>query len=197
MLESNASSKFVLHRARISGAFDSRKDSYLMKFEQRSQIFVKLSLREFCDSNLSGLYPFDNMAIIHGVKNCLRRERQTMSSWDTNFWSNFCGPHWELISCNKWHPRSVEISTPEISVGAHFHAQHDTKTIQDFYLLIEKPFGCCFQLWCHYYHVAQRNQKTPIPLSSSWQVKSEKSKKGQASTLSNWSSDWMNALKFT
>ena len=33
--------------------------------QQRPQIFVKLSFRELYDSKLSGLHPFDNMAIIH------------------------------------------------------------------------------------------------------------------------------------
>ena len=52
-----------------------------------------------------------------------------MSSWDTNPWSNFCDPHWELICRNKWHPGTSEISTPpEIAVGTHFHARHGTKT---------------------------------------------------------------------
>ena len=37
----------------------------------RPQIFVKLSFRELCGSKLSGLHPFDNMAIIHCVKNRL------------------------------------------------------------------------------------------------------------------------------
>ena len=49
----------------MSDKFDSRKDSHSTKFEQRPQIFVKLSFREFCDSKLSGLHPFDNMVIIH------------------------------------------------------------------------------------------------------------------------------------
>ena len=33
------------------------------KIEQRPQIFVKLSFRELSDSKVSGLCPFDNMAI--------------------------------------------------------------------------------------------------------------------------------------
>ena len=45
--------------------FDSRKDSQSTKFEQRSSIFAKLSIRELYDSKLSGLHAFDNMAIIH------------------------------------------------------------------------------------------------------------------------------------
>ena len=49
----------------MSGEFDSRKDSHSIKFEQRSQIFVKLSFRELRDSKLSGLHPFGNMAINH------------------------------------------------------------------------------------------------------------------------------------
>ena len=40
---------FVSHRVRMSGEFDSRTDSQSTKFEQRIQIFVKLSFRELCD----------------------------------------------------------------------------------------------------------------------------------------------------
>ena len=47
----------------MSGEFDSRKDSHSTKFEGRLQIFVRLSFRELYDSKLSGLYPFDNMAV--------------------------------------------------------------------------------------------------------------------------------------
>ena len=47
------------------GGFDSRKDSQSTKFKQRSQIFIKLSFRELCNSKLSGLHAFDNMAIIY------------------------------------------------------------------------------------------------------------------------------------
>ena len=49
----------------MSREFDSKKDSHSMKFKQRSQIFVKVSFRELCDSKLSGLHPFDKMVIIH------------------------------------------------------------------------------------------------------------------------------------
>ena len=44
-----SSHRFVSHTARIS------------------QIFVKQSVRELCDSKLSGLHAFENMAIIHEV----------------------------------------------------------------------------------------------------------------------------------
>ena len=63
--QSIESSKFVLHRARISGESDSRKDSHSTKFKRRPKIFIKLSFREFCDSKLFGLHPFDNKALIH------------------------------------------------------------------------------------------------------------------------------------
>ena len=114
----------------MSGEFDSRKDSHSAKLERRPQIFVKLSLRELCGSKLSGLHPFYNMAIIHWAKNRLKTGRLSVSSWDTNSWSNFCDSHWELICCNKWHSGISEISTPpEIAVRTHFHAWHGTKTI--------------------------------------------------------------------
>ena len=60
--------------------FDSRKDSHSAKLERRPQIFVKLSFREFCGSKLSGLDSFENMAIIHLVKNWLKTGRQAASS---------------------------------------------------------------------------------------------------------------------
>ena len=52
-----------------------------------------------------------------------------------------------------------------------------------FYLLMEKPFGHYFQVWSPYYQAPQHNQKIHIPVSSKWQVRSEKAKKGQISTL--------------
>ena len=51
----------------MSGDFHSRNDSQSTKFEQRPQIFVKLSFRELCDSKLFDLHAFENMAIIHYV----------------------------------------------------------------------------------------------------------------------------------
>ena len=52
----------------MSGEFDSRKDLQSTKFKGSPQIFVKLTFRELCHSKLSGLNPFDNMAIIYWVK---------------------------------------------------------------------------------------------------------------------------------
>ena len=58
----------------MSGEFDSTKDSHSTKFEQKTQLVMKLSSREFCDSKLFGLHPFDSMAIIHRVKNSSKTE---------------------------------------------------------------------------------------------------------------------------
>ena len=54
-----------VHRARMSGEFNSRKDSQSTKLEQRSEMFAKLSFRELWDSKLSGLHALDNMTITH------------------------------------------------------------------------------------------------------------------------------------
>ena len=67
MPESIESSRFVSDRARMSGEFDLRKDSQSTKFEQRPQIFLKLSFSELCDQNDLIYMPFDNMAIIQCV----------------------------------------------------------------------------------------------------------------------------------
>ena len=63
--ESIESSRFVSHRVGLSGEFYSRKDSQSTKFEQRPQIFVQQSLKDLCNSRLSGLHPSDNITIIH------------------------------------------------------------------------------------------------------------------------------------
>ena len=47
----------------MSGEFDSRKNLNTTKLECRPRILVKLIFRELCDSKLSGLGTFDNMAI--------------------------------------------------------------------------------------------------------------------------------------
>ena len=59
------SSKFVSHRARMLGQFDSRRDLNSTKFERGARIFVKISSRDLHDSKSSGLHPFDNMVVIH------------------------------------------------------------------------------------------------------------------------------------
>ena len=113
----------------MSGELDSRKDSHSKKLEQRPWILAKLNISELCDSKLSVLYPFYNMAIIHWVKNRSKTDRLAVSSWETSLWSNFCDHHWNLTYCNKWDPATSEISTPlGIVERTNFHAQHGTKT---------------------------------------------------------------------
>ena len=58
----------------MSGEFNSMKNSQSTKFEQRPQIFVKVNFRELGNSKLFGLHPFDDMAIIHLVKNRSKTE---------------------------------------------------------------------------------------------------------------------------
>ena len=52
-----------------------------------------------------------------------------------------------------------------------------------FYLLMEEPLGCYFQVRSPYYQATQCNQKASIPIYSRWKVRYQKGKKGQASTL--------------
>ena len=58
--ESIESSKFASHRGRMLREFHSRTYSHSTKFERSPPT---LDFREFCDSELTGLHPFDNMAI--------------------------------------------------------------------------------------------------------------------------------------
>ena len=50
------------------------------------------------------------------------------------------------------------------------------KLSQYFYLQIEKPLACFFQVQSSYYQAAHCNQKTLILVSSRWQVRYEKTK---------------------
>ena len=52
-----------LHRARMPGEFDSRDDTPSIKFKQRPQTLVKICFGELCDSKLTGLCHFNNIAI--------------------------------------------------------------------------------------------------------------------------------------
>ena len=61
--ESIESFRFVSHKARMRGEFDSRKGLQSTKFEQRLQLFVKLSFREFVIQNYLVYVVY--MAIIH------------------------------------------------------------------------------------------------------------------------------------
>ena len=75
MAELIESSTFVSHGARMSGEFDSKKDSQSIKFKQRPQIFAKLSFKELCDSKLSDLHPSNDMATIYWVKIRLKNRK--------------------------------------------------------------------------------------------------------------------------
>ena len=167
----------------MSGEFDSRKDSQSTKFERRRRIFVKLSFRELCDSKLSGLHPFDNMAIIHWVKNWSKTERYAVISWDTHPSSNFYDPHWELFYCDKWNPRTSEISTPtEIVVGTHFHGQHGTKTTLVFFTCWWRsllPATCKFSLLTIRQHSATRKHLFLYPPGERSDLRKTKNDKHQ------------------
>ena len=131
-----------------------------------------------CVSNLSVLHPFDNMVMIHWVKNRSKTGRLAVSSWGINPWSIICGSHWKFICRNKGHQGTSKISTlSEIALRAHFHARYGIKTAPVFLPADGEASWSYFQVWSHYYQAADCNQKTPIPLSSRWQVRSEKDKK--------------------
>ena len=84
------------------------------------------------------MHPFDNMAINHWVKNRSKTERQAVTLWDTNLWSSFCDPYWELICRNKWYSRTSEIPTPpQIALGT-FMCDMTLKLPWYYYLLTEK-----------------------------------------------------------
>ena len=57
--------KIVSRKARLSGEFNSRKDSQPIELEQRSRILVKL-FRELCNSKFYGLHTFGKIAISLG-----------------------------------------------------------------------------------------------------------------------------------
>ena len=59
----------------MSVKFDSRNDWRSINLERKPWIFEKLSFRELCNWKLSGLYSFDNMVIVHWVKNGSKTER--------------------------------------------------------------------------------------------------------------------------
>ena len=72
------------------------------------EIFVKLSFGELFDSKLSGLYPFDYMTKWLYFIELKIGQRQKGRLWvhETSILEVILDPHWELICCNKWHPRT-------------------------------------------------------------------------------------------
>ena len=86
---------------------------------------VNLRFRESCGSKLSGLHTFDNTTISLNQK---RRKNQkgplqvneTLEVIFVNLTENL-----SVVTIET--QRTLEISTPaKITVGTHFHAQHDT-----------------------------------------------------------------------
>lgn len=68
--DSVESSKFVLHKGRILGKFDSRKDLQPTKLESRSHILLisYIALDSLFDTKLSGFYIILIIWPFHGVK---------------------------------------------------------------------------------------------------------------------------------
>ena len=97
---------------------------------------------------------------------------------------------WSVFSCIQTVNLHIQykfrkIRTRNNSIFGHFSCsgctsmcEHVTKTTLVFFMLMEKPLGHYFQVWSPYYLPAKCNQKTPLPVSSRWQIKSEKAKKG-------------------
>ena len=131
-----------------------------------------------CDSNLSGFHPFDNMVIIYWVKNRLKQKGR--------FWVHET-PILEEIFVILTENSSVIINDTQApekyphhwnKLQGHTSVHNMTlKLPQYFYLPLEKPLGSYFQDWSPYCQAVQCNQKTLVPVSSRWQVRSEKAKK--------------------
>ena len=64
-------------------------------------------------------------------------------------------------------PRDLgNIPTTKNSSRDTFLCDMGLKLPQYFYLLVEKPLSCYFQVQSPYYQMAQCNRKTPIPVCS-------------------------------
>ena len=85
---------------------------------------------------------------------------------------------------NKWYPFTSGLSTlPKIAVVTQFHAWLGTKIPTVFLSMMEKPLDRYCQVWSPYYQVTFCNQKLSILVSSRSHIRSEKAKKGLASTF--------------
>ena len=91
--------------------------------------------------------------------------------------------NWSVITMTPRDLRHIHITGNSCCRDALLCVNMALKLPQYFYLLMEKPLGRYFQVRSPYYQAAQCNQKTPIPVSSRWQARSEKAKKGQALTI--------------
>ena len=115
------------HTARMSGEFDSRKDSQSTKFERRPRIFIKLSFRELCDSKWKLLE--SNFQPLFGLQSMFRKNHFLVicgfGSLDDliqrGFWviskitfANFGEPiHVIIIICFIWPSDTLNLETVE------------------------------------------------------------------------------------
>ena len=104
-------------------------------------------------------------------RNEVKTGKVDIETWDTDPWNNFCDPHWKLMCRKKWHLGTSGISPPpEIALATHFYARHGFKTTP-----VVLPAD-----W--------ETKRSLLPslvssLNSRYQSRSEKAKKGLASTL--------------
>ena len=82
-----------------------------------------------CDSKLSGLHPFDNMAMIHEVKNWSKTEGRMWVHETPILEVIFATLTENLSITNDTHRPQKYSTSPELVVGTHFHARHGTKAI--------------------------------------------------------------------
>ena len=154
----------------MSVEFDSRKDSQSTKFEQKPQIFIKLSFRELCGSKLSSLHPFYSVTILHWVKTGWKQKGR--------LWVHET-PILEVIFVTL--TKNSYVTTNDTHRPQKYpHHQNYSITLSStnmvlklawyFYQPMKKSLGCWFQVQSPYYQTAQRNQKTPSAVSSWWQV---------------------------
>ena len=153
--------KFVSYNVRISGEFDSKKDSNSIKLKEIPWILVMCVIQIYLVYILLIIWPF----------NCIAKrqksERYAVSSRHTNSWTNFCNPHLELICCSKGHLGTLEISTlPNIAAGTHFHSQNGTKPTTVFSPADRVAPWSLLQSLVSFYQVVQCNHKTPFLVSS-------------------------------
>ena len=146
----------LTYKVRISGTFDSRKDSHPTQLERRPYILVKLSFRELWDSKLPGLPSFHNTTKSMSQK---RGKNQIGMLWvhETLILEVIFVKNSFIVKHKKWHQETSWINTPpDIVVGIHFCAQHSTKTALVF-LLANAEASSYFQVWYFYYQTALCN----------------------------------------
>ena len=150
------------------------QQNFNIDLEYSSWIFI---IRELCDSKSYGLHHSDNMTTIELKIDQKQKGRQWVHET----------PILEVIFVTLIENSSVITNDTQEPQKYPYHRKqlwsHTSmsnmalKLSQYFHLLMEKPLGHYFQVRAPYYQVAQCDQKTPIPVSSRWQVKFEKAKK--------------------